>query len=38
MNAFSQPRRSGLLAAALARAEAWLLEPPRPGAAPPAPP
>lgn len=29
MNAWTQPRRRGLVAAALARAEAWLLEPPR---------
>jgi hypothetical protein len=36
VNAWSQPRRSGFLAAALARAEAWLLEPP--GSVPPAPP
>lgn len=38
MNAWSGPRRGGIVAAALARAEAWLLEPPRPGVARPAPP
>lgn len=38
MNAWSQPRRGGIVAAALARAEAWLLEPPERGAALPLPP
>jgi hypothetical protein len=38
MSAWPEPRRTGLLAAALARAEAWLLEPPLPRAAAPGPP
>jgi hypothetical protein len=40
VNAWSQARGGGLLAAAIARAEAWLLDPPAPGvpAPPPAPP
>jgi hypothetical protein len=37
VNAWSHPRRTGLLAAVLARAEAWLLEPPSAGGAPQAP-
>jgi hypothetical protein len=33
MKAWEEPRRAGLVAAVLARAQAWLLEPPAPGGA-----